>query len=70
MISTDKLMLKAKIELLNGPNNIKQSFQIYTQSGSVSALYVVFNTPGSGNTVRVTNIAPLEFPCRAYMSPV
>jgi hypothetical protein len=70
LLSTDKLQLNAKIELLNGPNNVKQSFEIYTNNGLLNSLYVVFNTPGSGNVVRVTNIAPLEFPCKAYMSPV
>ena len=70
LLSTDKLMLNAKIEVLNGPNNIKQSFEIFTNNGLLNSLYVVFNLPGSGNTVRVTNIAPLEFPCKAYAGPL
>jgi len=70
LLNTDTRQLNAKVELLNGPNNKKQEYEIFTNNGLLNALYVVFNTPGTGNTIRVTNIAPLEFPCKAYILPV
>jgi hypothetical protein len=70
LLNTETRQLNAKVELLNGPNNKKQEFEIFTNNGVLNSLYVVFNTPGSGNVVRVTNIAPLEFPCKAYISAV
>lgn len=70
MLTTDTRQLNTVVELLNGPNNIKQQYEIFTNNGLLNSLYVVFNTPGSGNTVRVKNLAPLEFPCKAYISPV
>jgi hypothetical protein len=70
LLNTDTRQLNARVELLNGPNNKKQEFEIFTNNGLLNSLYVVFNTPGSGNVVRVTNIAPLEFPCKAHISAV
>ena len=70
LLNTDTRQLNARVELLNGPNNPKQQFEIFTNNGLLNSLYVVFNTPGSGNVVRVTNIAPLEFPCKAYITAI
>mmetsp|Transcript_2983 Transcript_2983/g.7761 ORF Transcript_2983/g.7761 Transcript_2983/m.7761 type:complete len:259 (-) Transcript_2983:89-865(-) len=70
LLNTDSRQLNAVVELLNGPNNIKQQYEIFTNNGLLNSLYVVFNTPGSGNTVRVKNLAPLEFPCKAFISAV
>lgn len=70
LLKTDGKQLNAKVELLNGPNNVKQGFEIFTNNGELNALYVVFETPGAANTVRIRNIAPLEFPCYAYFQTV
>ena len=70
LLNTETRQLNARVELLNGPNNPKQQFEIFTNNGVLNSLYLVINTPGSGNTVRITNIAPLEFPCKAYVAPV
>jgi len=67
LLNTDTRQLNAKIELLNGPNNIKQHFEVFTNNGLLNSLYVVFNCPGGGNTIRVRNMAPLEFPCAVYV---
>lgn len=68
LLYTDTRQLNAQVELLNGPNNFKQKFEVFTNNGLLNSLYVVFNTPGSGNVVRVTNLAPLEFPCKAFIA--
>lgn len=66
LLQTDGKMLNAKLELLNGPNNIKQEFEIFTNNGLLNNLFVVFQTPGAGNSIRVSNLASMEFPCNAY----
>jgi hypothetical protein len=68
LLNTDTRQLNAVVELLNGPNNVKQRFEIFTNNGVLNSLYVVFNTPGSGNTVRIMNQATIEFPAYAYIS--
>ncbi|EED89506.1 predicted protein [Thalassiosira pseudonana CCMP1335] len=68
LLYTDTRQLNAQVELLNGPNNFKQKYEVFTNNGMLNSLYVVFNTPGSGNVVRVTNLAPLEFPCKAFIA--
>lgn len=71
LLNTDTRQLNARVELMNGPNNVKQDYEVFTNNGLLNALYVVFDTPGSGgNTVRVRNLAPLEFPCRIYVQPL
>jgi len=70
LLYTDTRQLNAQVELLNGPNNFKQKYEVFTNNGLLNSLYVVFNAPGSGNVVRVTNLAPLEFPCKAFIASV
>jgi len=69
-LTTDTKQLNAKVELLNGPNNIKQAFKIFTNNGVLNSFYCVFETPGAGNTIRITNLAPMEFPSYAYVAPI
>jgi hypothetical protein len=70
LLYTDTRQLNAQVELLNGPNNFKQKYEVFTNNGLLNSLYVIFNSPGSGNVVRVTNLAPLEFPCKAFIASV
>jgi hypothetical protein len=62
LLKTDGKQLKAKIELLNGPNNVKQEFEVYASNGAATSLFIVFETPGAGNAIRVKNLASLEYP--------
>jgi len=66
LLETNGKMLNAKIEMLNGPNNVKQEFEIFTNNGELNSLFVVFETPGQGNSVRVTNLATMEFPLNVH----
>jgi len=68
LLYTETRQLKAQVEILNGPNNPKQKYEVFTNNGLLNSLYVVFNSPGSGNVIRITNLAPLEFPCKAYVA--
>lgn len=66
LLKTDGKQLNAKIELLNGPNNVKQEYEIFTNNGALNCLFVVFDTPGEGNAIRVKNLAPMTYPCEIF----
>merc|ERR1719210_2596777 len=70
VLNTDGKQLNARVELLNAPNNPKQTFEVFTNNGELNALTVCFNTPDVGNTVRIVNLAPVEFPCYIHINEV
>jgi len=67
VLNTDGKQLNARIELLNAPNNPKQTFECFTNNGELNSLCVCFNTPDPGTTVRIVNLAPVEFPCYIHL---
>lgn len=67
LLKTDGKQLKAKIELLNGPNNVKQEYEVYASNGDATSMFIVFETPGPGNAIRVKNLASLEYPLDMYV---
>ena len=70
VLNTDGKQLNARVELLNAPNNPKQTFEVFTNNGELNSLTVCFNTPDMGNTVRIVNLAPVEFPCYIHLNEV
>ena len=70
VLNTDGKQLNAKIEILNGPNNPKQTFECFTNNGLLNSLSVCFNTPDTGNTVRIVNLAAVEFPCYIHLNEI
>merc|ERR1719454_1639181 len=70
VLHTDGRQLNAKIELLNAPNNPKQVYEVFTNNGDLNRLVVCFDIPEAGNTIRVVNLATVEFPCYANIKQV
>jgi len=54
VLKTSGKQLNARIELLNAPNNPKQTFEVFTNNGELNSLVVCFNVDSDpGNTVRI-----------------
>ena len=69
LLTTEMRPLHARIEVLQGPNNIKQIMEVVSEDGQSRPFYCVVETPGSGNVIRIVNTADLEFPMDVRMGP-
>ena len=69
LLKTDGRNLKGRIELLTGPNNIKQVMDYYSSNGYKRPFYAVIQTPGPGNVVRIINENTIEYPFGAIVEP-
>jgi hypothetical protein len=63
-----KRTVKAKIEVLQGPNSIRQLYNLHC-GGSTQPYHCVIPTPGTGWTIRVIATNYMEFPFEAVVVP-
>jgi len=69
LLKTDGRNIKARVELMQGPNNDKQTIEFYASDGKKRPFFAIIETPGSGNMVRIINQYTVEFPFDAYVAP-
>ena len=61
--------IDAKIELLQGPNNVKTLGQVYND-GMRGPFSLDVDTPGPGGVIQIENTGPMEFPISARVEPL
>uniref|UniRef100_A0A6U3WKK6 Uncharacterized protein n=1 Tax=Ditylum brightwellii TaxID=49249 RepID=A0A6U3WKK6_9STRA len=69
MLHTHGGPLSARIEVLQGPNNSKQTMNVFSEEGLDRPFFVVVDTPGSGHLIRIVNTANMEYPLTARVDP-
>ncbi|KAH8059281.1 hypothetical protein JL721_9379 [Aureococcus anophagefferens] len=62
VLKTDGKQLNARIELLNAPNNPKQTFECFTNNGELNSLCVCFNIPDE-YTTSANDASPPDLGC-------
>jgi len=63
-----KRTVKAKIEVLSGPNSVRQLYELHC-GGSTQPYHCVIPTPGPGWTIRIIATNYMEFPFHAVVTP-
>mmetsp|Transcript_9203 Transcript_9203/g.22579 ORF Transcript_9203/g.22579 Transcript_9203/m.22579 type:complete len:307 (+) Transcript_9203:204-1124(+) len=63
-----KRTVKARIEVLSGPNSVRQNYELHC-GGSTQPYHCVIPTPGPGWTIRVIATNYMEFPFHAVVTP-
>ena len=69
-LHSDGMPMTAIVELWQGPNNVKQIAEIYTDDGRSRPFTAVIDTPGYGNTIAIRNAGPMEYPLKASLDPL
>jgi len=65
---TGKRAAKSKIEVLQGPNSIRQVFDMHCE-GTTQPYHAIIETPGTGWTIRMWSKSPMEYPHEIVVEP-
>lgn len=66
---SEGMPMRAVVELLQGPNSVRQIAEIDSEDGYNYPLECEVETPGYGSTIQIRNVGPLEFPLNAIVTP-
>lgn len=64
-----RLPIMGKVELLQGPNNVKTTADIYDDGLHGEYFETVFDTPGYSCSLRITNTGPMTYPFHVLVMP-
>ena len=67
-LQTEGLPLTGKMEVLEGPNNVKIDVEAYND-GIHGPTRLILDTPGLSKTLRIKNIGPMAYPFYALVEP-
>ena len=69
-LSSEGRPINCRIELISGPNTMKQVMEVYCEEGNVRPFYTVIETPGfTQGVVRIINTSTMEFPFTSIVQP-
>lgn len=68
-IKTEGTPLHARVELLQGPSNKRQTMEVYTEDGLERPFDCILQSRGNGNVIRIVNTATIEYPIYAAVEP-
>jgi hypothetical protein len=69
-LQTEGRNLEAKIEVLQGPDTVRQEIDLTEDFGYERPFSGVIDTPGYGCVIRILNTGPMAFPFKASVVPL
>jgi hypothetical protein len=69
LVQTDGRPCHARLELTQGPDEVRQVVEVYLEDGEERPLLAVLETPGTATTVRVVNVGGAAFPITVAVEP-
>jgi hypothetical protein len=65
LLQSHGMPLKARIEVVQGPNAVRQVVELESNDGNHKPFLGLIDTPGPGTTIRVVNMSPMVYPLDA-----
>ena len=69
-VSSDGLPIQAEVQLLSGPNNIKQMAEIAADDGNRRVWTAVVENPERGSSLVIENTGPMEYPIKVSVEAI